>query len=133
MRNRGTMINRIPVVLASLNEDISIAEFEVQVRNLVRDVEVAYWDLYVSYRAVATTMVGRNSAQATQQFAKFNLEAGTGTQQDLSQATEQYFQFKGNLSRRSRDRTCQVLIAWVCTATSVNCVRRWVWHRPMVA
>ncbi len=97
MRNRGTMINRIPVVLASLNEDISIAEFEVQVRNLVRDVEVAYWDLYVSYRAVATTMVGRNSAQATQQFAKFNLEAGTGTQQDLSQATEQYFQFKGQL------------------------------------
>ena len=35
MRNRGTLINRIPVVLASLNEDISIAEFEVQVRNLV--------------------------------------------------------------------------------------------------
>ncbi len=97
MRNRGTMINRIPVVLASLNEDISITEFEVQVRNLVRDVEVAYWDLYVAYRAVATTMVGRNSAQATQQFAKFNLEAGTGTQQDLSQATEQYFQFKGQL------------------------------------
>ncbi len=34
MRNRGTMINRIPVVLASLNEDISIAEFEVQVPQL---------------------------------------------------------------------------------------------------
>ena len=97
MRNRGTLINRIPVVLASLNEDISIAEFEVQVRNLVRDVEVAYWDLYVSYRAVATTMVGRNSAQATQQFAKLNLEGGTGTKQDLAQATEQYFQFKGQL------------------------------------
>jgi outer membrane protein TolC len=97
MRNRGTLINRIPVVLASLNEDISIVEFEVQVRNLVRDVEVAYWDLYVAYRAVATTMVGRNSAQATQQFAKLNLEGGTGTKQDLAQATEQYYQFKGQL------------------------------------
>lgn len=97
MRNRGTLINRIPVVLASLNEDIAITEFEVQVRNLVRDVEVAYWDLYISYRAVATTMVGRNSAQATQQFAKLNLDAGTGTKQDLAQATEQYYQFKGQL------------------------------------
>jgi outer membrane protein TolC len=97
MRNRGTLVNRIPVVLASLNEDISIAEFEVQVRNLVRDVEVAYWDLYISYRAVATTMVGRNSSQATQQFAKLNLEGGTGTKQDLAQATEQYYQFKGQL------------------------------------
>ncbi len=97
MRNRGTLINRIPVVLASLNEDISIAEFEVQVRNLTRDVEVAYWDLYVAYRGVATAMIGRNSAQATQQFAKLNLEGGTGTKQDLAQATTQYFQFKGVL------------------------------------
>jgi len=97
MRNRGTLINRIPLVLASLNEDISIAEFEVQVRNLTRDVEVAYWDLYVAYRLVATTMVGRNSAQATQQFAKLNLEGGTGTKQDLAQATVQYFDFKGQL------------------------------------
>lgn len=97
MRNRGTLVNRIPVVLASLNEDIAITEFEVQVRNLVRDVEVAYWDLYVAYRNVATTMVGRNSAQATAQFARLNLEGGTGTRQDLAQATEQYFQFKGQL------------------------------------
>ena len=97
MRNRGTLINRIPVVLASLNEDIAIAEFEINVRNLVRDVEVAYWDLYVAYRAVATAMVGRNSAQATQQFAKLNLEGGTGTKQDLAQATGQYYSFKGLL------------------------------------
>ncbi len=97
MRNRGTLINRIPVVLASLNEDISIAEFEVQVRNLVRDVEVAYWDLYVAYRAVATQMVGRNSSQATQQFAKLSLDGGTGTKQDLAQATGQYYDFKNRL------------------------------------
>ncbi len=97
MRNRGTLINRIPVVLASLNEDVAITEFEVQIRNLVRDVEVAYWDLYVAYRNVATTMVGRNSSQATAQFARLNLEGGTGTKQDLAQATEQYYQFKGQL------------------------------------
>ena len=95
MRNRGTMINRIPVVLASLNEDLSIAEYEIQVRNLVRDVEVAYWDLYVAYRNVATSIIGRNSAIVTAQFARLALENGTGTRQELAQAVEQYYQFRG--------------------------------------
>ena len=97
MRNRGTLVNRIPVVLASLNEDISIADFEIQVRNLVRDVENAYWDLYIAYRNVATTIIGRNSAVATAQFARLNLENGTGTRQELAQAQEQYYQFRGLL------------------------------------
>jgi len=97
MRNRGTLINRIPVVLASLNEDISLAEYEAQVRNLVRDVEVAYWNLYVSYRNVSTAIIGRNSAIATAQFARLNLENGTGTRQELAQAVEQYYQFRGIL------------------------------------
>ncbi|TWU26832.1 Outer membrane efflux protein [Novipirellula galeiformis] len=97
MRNRGTLINRIPVVLASLNEDLTIADFEAQTRNLVRDVEVAYWNLYVSYRNVATAIIGRNSAIATAQFARLNLENGTGTRQELAQAVEQYYQFRGIL------------------------------------
>ena len=96
-RNRGTLINRIPVVLASLNEDVAIVDFEVQVRNLVRDIENAYWDLYVAYRNVSTTSIGRNSAIATAQFATFNLENGTGTAQEVAQAKEQYFQFKARL------------------------------------
>jgi outer membrane protein TolC len=98
MRNRGTMINRIPVVLASLNEDISIADFEIQVRNLVRDVEVAYWNLYVAYRAVSTAIIGRNSAIATAKFARLNLDNGTGTKQELAQAEEQYYNFRSQLS-----------------------------------
>lgn len=97
MRNRGTLVNRIPVTLASLNEDISITDFEEQVRNLVRDVEVAYWDLYVAYRNVSTQIIARNSAQATARFAKLNLEAGTGTRQELSQAEGQYYDFRARL------------------------------------
>lgn len=97
MRNRGTLVNRIPVVLASLNEDIALADFEIQVRNLVRDVEVAYWDLYIAYRNVATSIIGRNSAIATAKFAKLNLDNGTGTQQELAQAESQYYTFKAQL------------------------------------
>ena len=98
MRNRGTLVNRIPVVLASLNEDVSIADFEIQVRNLVRDVEVAYWSLYVAYRSVNAAIIGRNSAIATAKFAKLNLDNGTGTKQELAQAEEQYYSFRARLS-----------------------------------
>lgn len=97
MRNRGTMINRIPVVLASLNTDIELTDFEIQVRNLVRDVENAYWDLYIAYRNVSTSIVGRNSAQATAYFARLQFERGTGTKQERAQAEEQYFSFRARL------------------------------------
>jgi len=98
MRNRGTLVNRIPVVLASLNEDISITDFEVQVRNLVRDIEVAYWNLYVAYRSVNAAIIGRNSAIATAKFSKLNYDNGTGTKQELAQAEEQYYGFRARLS-----------------------------------
>lgn len=97
MRNRGTLINRIPVVLASLNEDVAIADFEIQVRNLVRDVEVAYWDLYVAYRAVSTAIIARNSSQATFRFAKLQFEGGTGAITEVAQAQEQYYNFRASL------------------------------------
>ena len=98
MRNRGALVNRIPVVLASLNEDLSLADFEVQVRNLVRDVEVAYWNLYVAYRNVSTAVIGRNSAIATAKYARLNLDNGVGTKQELAQAEEQYYSFRARLS-----------------------------------
>ena len=97
LRNRGTMINRIPVVLASLNEDIELTEFEIQVRNLVRDVENAYWDLYIAYRNVSTSIIARNSAQATAQQARLQFENGAGTKQEVSQANGQYFDFDAQL------------------------------------
>ena len=97
MRNRGAFVNRIPVVLASINTDIQLTDFEIQVRNLVRDVEVAYWDLYTAYRAVATAQIGRNSAQATAFFARQQLRRGAGTVQEKAQAEGQFFTFKGRL------------------------------------
>jgi outer membrane protein TolC len=97
MRNRGTLVNRIPVVLASLNEDLAITDFEIQVRNLVRDVENKYWDLYVAYRNVSTSIIGRNSAIATANFARLNLDNGTGTTQEVAQADGQYYSFRGRL------------------------------------
>ncbi|MEQ1829672.1 MAG: transporter, partial [Pirellula sp.] len=62
LRGRGTMVNRIPIVLARINEDISIGQYEERIRNLVRDVEFAYWDLYASYFNVDYARAARDSA-----------------------------------------------------------------------
>lgn len=97
MRGRGTYINRIPVVLASINEDISIAEFEAQVRNLVRDVEILYWDLYCAYRDVETQIVGRDSTLATYQITNAQLGGGTVAKQDVLRASARYLEFRGRL------------------------------------
>ena len=54
MRGRGAQVNRVPVMLARINVDISLASFEASVRNLVLDIENTYWDLYLAYRFLET-------------------------------------------------------------------------------
>src|SRR6185437_13781137 len=53
------------VVLARLNVDITLADFEAGVRNFVSDTERAYWDLYYNYRNLAAVQAGRDSALQT--------------------------------------------------------------------
>lgn len=98
MRNRGAMINRTPVMLAALNEDITLTDFEIQVRSLVQDVENAYWDLYRAYRFVDAAQTARDSAQATARFAQVQFDGGKGAVQDLAQAEEQFFAFNAELT-----------------------------------
>lgn len=50
------------VLIARINNDISIADFEESVHSLVMDVETAYWDLYLAYRNFDTAVVARNAA-----------------------------------------------------------------------
>lgn len=96
LRGRGTQINRIPVILARINTDISLAGFESQVRNLVLDIENTYWDLHNTYRALQTAKIGRDSAQATWRKVYEMKQRGhrEGSAQAESQAREQYFFFR---------------------------------------
>ncbi len=96
LRGRGTMVNRIPVILARINTDISLAGFESQVRNLVLDIENTYWDLHNTYRALQTAKIGRDSAQATWRKVYEMKQRGhrEGSAQAESQAREQYFFFR---------------------------------------
>ncbi len=50
------------VLVARINNDLAIADFEIASRNLLLDVENAYWDLYYAYRVFDTAIVLRNSS-----------------------------------------------------------------------
>ena len=80
------------VVIARINNDISLTSFEVAVRDMVRDVETIYWDLYLAYRNFDTAVVTRNSALQTWRIAKIrrDLEADILPAEE-AQARDQYF------------------------------------------
>jgi outer membrane protein TolC len=107
-RGRGTAINRIAgpnavagqyngVLLARIRSDISLADFESAVRNLVRDVENNYWDLYFAYRDLDTKLAARESARATWDNRKLRFENGVGRPDDEAQARQQYFNFQSQV------------------------------------
>lgn len=96
LRGAGTQVNRAPVLIARINTDIAIAEFEANIRNLVFDVERAYWGLYCCYRQLETAKVGRDSALATWK----RLAPGKGeitSAQDEANARARYFAFRALL------------------------------------
>ncbi len=103
LRGNGTMINRIPVVLARINTDVSLATFESSVRNLVLDIENTYWDLHAAYRNLETAKIGRDSAQVTWNNVYEKLKGGIENAQAEAQSREQYFFFRSSLETALRD------------------------------
>jgi len=97
LRGRGTLVNRIPVVLARINEDISIAQYEERIRNLVRDVEFAYWDLYAAYFNVDTARTALESAALAYKIADARFKGGGQAANGEAQARVTYHQFKAQL------------------------------------
>ena len=84
------------VVLARLNTDIALADFETAVPNLVSDIENAYWDLYFAYRNLDAKVAARNSALETwRRIHALNLSGRRGGEAEKeTQAREQYFAFE---------------------------------------
>jgi outer membrane protein TolC len=64
------------VVIARINNDISVADFEFSVNNMVFDVEKLYWDLYFAYRRYASAVTNREAGEKTWQDAKVKFELG---------------------------------------------------------
>lgn len=79
------------VVIARINGDISIADFETSVRNLAKDIEDGYWDLYLAYRQYDVAVTAYSAAAATWRQADVEFEAGAGTRAAAAQARDQLY------------------------------------------
>lgn len=112
LRGAGETFNRIAgpgaipgvssgVVIARLNTDIALAAFESSVRNMVSDVENAYWELYFAYRNLDSVVLGRDAALGTWRkvYALYLIGARGGEADKEAQAREQYFLFRFNVER----------------------------------
>ena len=105
LRGSGVAVNRIAgpnavfgnyngVLISRIRSDISLADFESAVRDLVRDVEQNYWELYFAYRNLDTQLTARDAAKETWQNRKLRLDNGVGRPDEEAQARQQYFSFK---------------------------------------
>lgn len=107
LRGSGVKFNRLAgphaqpglingVVIARINSDISLAEFELGVRNFVSEVENTYWDLYFAYRDLDGKIKARDSALKTWRVVHVMNEQGRrgGEVGREASAREQYFRFE---------------------------------------
>ena len=110
MQGSGTQFNRIAgpdatpgvyngVMIARVNADISVVDFEAGIRDLVSDVETAYWELHYAYRAYDSTVKARDRALETwrqiETWRKNGLRGGTPQRE--ARAREQYYRFEAEL------------------------------------
>src|SRR5690606_2486113 len=84
------------VLIAKIRTDITLTDFETAVRNQMRDVEEAYWELYFTYRDLEARRIGQASALETWRRvkAKFSIGGEGGEANAEAQARSQYFNFR---------------------------------------
>jgi outer membrane protein TolC len=126
MRGRGTLMNRIPIVLARINEDVALVDYEERIRNLVREVEFAYWDLYAAYWNFETARTARDSSALAYKIARAKFNQGNAAN-GVAQAAATYHdfeaQFKAALAGSGpaepgllgRERNIRLLLGWAAT------------------
>ena len=107
LRGGGIEFNRIAgpgatpgtyngVSVARISTDMSLNDFEMATRNLVADVEKAYWNLYYAYHRLDSVRSGRDAAYQTWHQTKSFADAGDrrGRAQNLAQSEQNYFTFR---------------------------------------
>jgi outer membrane protein TolC len=84
------------VAIARISTDTALNDFEMASRNLVADVEKAYWNLYYAYHRLESVKSGRDAAHQTwsQTYAMFVVGAPGGRAQYEAQARNNYFTFR---------------------------------------
>jgi outer membrane protein TolC len=99
--NRIAGLNGVPgfangVLVARVNNDVTLADFEIGLRDLLSNVENAYWDLYFAYRDLDAKIAARNAALESWRRVHALFVAGRrgGEAEREAEAREQYFRFQ---------------------------------------
>lgn len=82
------------VVIARIRTDIAITDFEGRVNNLVKDVEDAYWELYLAYRRYDAEMISKESALRTWRQVRVNEQAERVGLSDEAQSRDNYYEIR---------------------------------------
>ena len=84
------------VLIARINTDVALTEFEKGMRDLISNVENAYWDLYFAYRDLDAKVAARDNALESWRRTHALFLAGRrgGEAEKEAAAREQYFQFQ---------------------------------------
>jgi len=84
------------VVIARIRHDITLTDFEQGIRDLMRDVEDAYWELHFTYRDLEARKTGRDSALETWRRIKTIQRVGSrgGEASNEAQSRSQFFLFR---------------------------------------
>ena len=99
------------IMVARLNTDVSLIDFRIGVRDVVSNVENAYWDLYFSYRDLHAKIEARNRCLETWRAIYGMMQAGQpgGEAEREAQFRGQYYRFeedvKNALTGQLLDRT----------------------------
>ncbi len=107
LQGSGMLFNRIAgpsttpgiyggVLIARVNMDVELADFEMGVRDLVSNIENAYWDLYFAYRDLDAKIAARDATLDTWRRVHALYESGRrgGEAEKEAQAREQFFRFQ---------------------------------------
>jgi len=87
------------IMIARIRTDETLCDFEGGVRNLMRDVEDAYWELYFAYRDLEARKMGRDSALETwkKTAALYRTGSRGGGADKEAQSRSQYFLFRSQV------------------------------------
>ncbi len=85
------------VVIARINQDITLAAFETAVQNALQDIENTYWDLYLNYRKYDTAVTAHEAACETWRISNARKEEGLGLLEDELQSKDRLYETRASL------------------------------------
>ena len=123
LQGRGTQYNRIAgpfsfgqyangfinpidgVIIQRIRMDQALADFEGGVINLIRDTEIAYWELYFAYRNLEARKAGRDASLATWRkvYELFKADALGGEAAREAQSKSQFYAFRAEVETAFSD------------------------------